>query len=129
MQHATIKSATGEIVMPESEAQCFELFAGERLVSLGAISRDAGFEHPMLITPEAVHALAGGDTHALHGDIVNAFHDGLLAIRVASRRCRPVDGFVVDRCTSDGEAVQFLIRQNLESAQPFTLVTLKNGPE
>lgn len=114
------------VVIPDSVDQCFELLGHDNLFGLGDFAREAGFEETVLITPDTLRGMLG--EAVLDGppsELVHAVTDVLRELRNAMKRYPGTKSHVVRERTGRGSVVGLLVRQNLSSSQPFTLVTLR----
>lgn len=123
MEYAQPTPVGEEVVMPDGETQCWELYEADSLIPLGEFAREAGFTCTVLITPSSVRLMAGG---SLSGPASQLADDIVLRLREvlnASKRCMAVDAFVYRVPLDDGDFDELLVRHNFESREPFVLIT------
>lgn len=114
------------VVIPDSVDQCFELLGHDKLVGLGEFAREAGFEESVLVSPDAFRRMLGQTV--LDGppsELVHAVNDALHELRTIMKRDSGTQTLVVRGWTDGDQRSDLLVRQNLSSEQPFTLVTLR----
>lgn len=113
------------VVIPDSIDQCYDLLGYDNVVPMGDFARDAGFEETVLVTPEALRGLVGKSTFdGPPSRLAHAVVDALSELRATMRRYPKRRTLVVAERAGNDEHDDVLVRQNLASAQPYTLVTL-----
>ena len=124
MEHAQTTPVCEAIVMPETATQCWELHANESVIPLGDFAREAGFECPVLMTVAAVRVMARDAIDGGPGRLSREIVRRLGHVQAASQKGTPVDAFYV-RVQYEGLDIEELfVRQNLNSREPFVLITL-----
>lgn len=121
MQHATVTPTTGEVVMPDSEDQCKLMYPPEQLVPLGDFGRSAGYGCPVLMTTEAVRQLFGTQPQLPPLKLAERLIGLLSEIREVSATRPAFDSFQIRQADDERE---LLVRQNLLTSQPYTLISL-----
>ncbi|MAY74811.1 MAG: hypothetical protein CMJ31_08895 [Phycisphaerae bacterium] len=121
MEHATITSTTGEIVIPDSEEQCKLMYPPQQLVPLGDFGRSAGYGCPVLMTTEAVRHLFGAEPQLPPLKLAERLIGTLSDIREVSATRPAFDAFRIRKTDDEPE---LLVRQNLLAARPYTLISL-----
>ena len=124
MTQQSARAIPGEIVMPDTETQCLELYGRENLISLGAWGRNLGFTHPVLVTREAVELMGDAKAEYTDGGFVQNFTERLEDIRETSKLRPATSVFIVGQWVDGGPANELLVRQNFESTEPFTLISV-----
>lgn len=113
------------VVIPESVDQCLDLLGPDTLVGLGDFAREAGFEETVLVSSDALGRMLG--RAVLDGppsEIVHAITDALQDLRRTLKRRPESQTLGMLHRTNHGECASLLVRRNLSSRRPFTLVTL-----
>ena len=124
MEHATVMPVEGDIVMPDSEEQCKLIFEPEPLITLGEFGRSAGYGVPVLVTPEAARQLIGFAPGLTAHQLANRLVESLASIREAATGRQALDAFTFEHGDGDTRA-RLLVRQNLLSTEPYTLISLE----
>ena len=124
MEHAQTTPACEAIVMPDTATQCWELHANESVIPLGDFAREAGFECPVLMTASAIRVMAKDAVDGGPGRFGREVVRRLSHVRAASQKGTPVDAFYVRVQYEDLDIEELFVRQNLNSREPFVLITL-----